>query len=157
MNNIRPQLLQYITLCVVLFLVGCNPAKKQGEGAGKYGMMDTNTPDYAAVAFFQHVYQDDNINAALEMSSPRMAELLRSYHTNRNVQRHVFDLVYDEVEIQPDTGNSVGRNEFAKSAVVTLFFTGTRYGDRYEDIRIVEMVRQGDKWLVDEIRPDKYL
>lgn len=151
-------LVRFVLLtALVLLLQGCDAAKKPGGGAGKYGMMDTNTPDYAAVAFFQHIYQDDNINAALAICTPRMAKLVKSYHTNRNVQRHVLDLVYDEVDIQPDTGNSVGRNEFAKSAVVTLFFTGIRHGDRYEDIRIVEMIRDGDKWLVDEIRPDKYL
>ncbi len=156
--NPRLSLVQvFLMIITALLLQACDSGTKAGEGAGKYGMMDTNTPDYAAVAFFQHIYSDDTIDAAVAMSTPRMAKLLRSYHTNRNVQRHVFDLVYDEVEIQPDTGNSIGRNEFAKSAVVTLFFTGTRYGDRYEDIRIVEMVRTNDKWLVDEIRPDKYL
>ncbi|MDO6710453.1 MULTISPECIES: hypothetical protein [Alteromonadaceae] len=120
-------------------------------------MMDTNTPDYAAVEFFQHVYNDKNLNKAIAMSSKRMAKLLKSYRTNRNVQRHVFDLVYDEVDIQPDTGNSIGRNEFAESAVVTLFFTGTLYDERVEDIRVVEMLRVDGKWLVDKIQPDKYL
>ncbi|GAB5379035.1 MAG: hypothetical protein Alis3KO_00300 [Aliiglaciecola sp.] len=139
----------------VLALQACDTNKK--KGAGKYGMMDTNTPDYAAVAFFEHIYRDKNLNNALAMSTPRMAKILKSYHTNRNVQRHVIDLTYDEVEIQPDTGNSVGRNEFAKSAVVTLFFTGTIHGDRVEDIRIVEMVRIDGKWLVDRVQADKYL
>ena len=147
---------QAFVFASLVLLQGCDSGPKP-QGGGKYGMMDTNTPDYAAVAFFQHVYSDDNLKGALAMSTPRMAKLLRAYHTNRNVQRHVFDLIYDEVEIQPDTGNSIGRNEFAKSAVVTLFFTGTRYGDRYEDIRVVEMVRTGGDWKVDKVRADKYL
>ena len=140
----------------LLLLQGCD-GPKPGEGAGKYGMMDTNTPDYAAVQFFQHIYNDKNLNGALSMSTPRMAKLLKSYHTNRNVQRHVLNLTYDEVEIQPDTGNSIGRNEFAKNAVVTMFFTGMRHGERYEDVRVVEMVRQDKKWMIDKIRADKYL
>lgn len=145
-----------LLLCFAIFaLQACDTNKK--KGAGKYGMMDTNTPDYAAVAFFEYIYRDTNLNNALAMSTPRMAKILKSYHTNRNVQRHVIDLTYDEVEIQPDTGNSVGRNEFAKSAVVTLFFTGTIHGDRVEDIRIVEMVRIDGKWLVDRVQADKYL
>lgn len=141
----------------LIVLSACEPKTKAGQGGGKYGMMDTNTPDFTAVRFFEHVYRDKSLKGALEISSPRMAKILTSYHTNRNVQRHVFDLVYDEVEIQPDTGNSIGRNEFAKSAVVTLFFTGTRHGDKYEDIRVVEMIRVDKKWLVDKVRADKYL
>lgn len=139
------------------FMFGCEPNTKAGQGAGKYGMMDTNTPDFAAVRFFEHVYRDKTLKGALSMSTPRLSKVLNSYHTNRNVQRHVFNLTYDEVEIQPDTGNTVGRNEFAKSAVVTLFFTGTRHGEKVEDIRVVDMVRSDKKWLVDKIRPDKYL
>lgn len=142
---------------LMVFLQACDSGPKAGKGAGKYGMMDDNTPDYAAVAFFQHIYQDKKLTAALKLSTPRLAKVLKAYHTNRNVQRHVFNLVFDEVVIQPDTGNTIGRNEFAKSAVVTLFFSGTRNGDRYEDIRVIEMVRQNKTWLVDKVRADKYL
>ncbi len=150
--------LSVVFIVVSLFFIqGCEPATKAGKGAGKYGMMDTNTPDFAAVRFFEHVYRDKTLKGALSMSTPRLAKLLTSYHTNRNVQRHVFNLTYDEVEIQPDTGNTIGRNEFAKNAVVTLFFTGMRNGDKIEDIRVVEMVRQDKKWLVDKVRADKYL
>lgn len=141
----------------MLFIQACDSGPKAGKGAGKYGMMDDNTPDFAAVAFFQHIYQDEKLTGALKLSTPRLAKLLKSYHTNRNVQRHVFNLTYDEVVIQPDTGNTVGRNEFAKSAVVTLFFSGTRNDERIEDIRVIEMVREGNTWLVDKVRADKYL
>ncbi|GAA0851854.1 hypothetical protein [Aliiglaciecola litoralis] len=154
MNHHTPLKL-FSLLLFSLLIQACDGESK--KGAGKYGMMDTNTPDYAAVAFFEHVYNDKNLNKAIAMSTPRMAKLLKHYRTNRNVQRHVFDLPYDEVQIQPDTGNAIGRNEFAKTSVVTLFFTGTLHDDKIEDIRIVEMIREDGKWLVDKIRPDKYL
>ena len=143
---------------VALALAGCGGEKgpKRGEGAGKYGMLDSNTPHYAAMKFFEHIYKDKRLDGAMQLSTPRLAKLLKNYHTNRNVQRHVLNLTYDEVEIQPDAGNSVARSEFAQKAVVTLFFTGTRHGDKIEDIRIVEMVKIDDKWKVDKIRADKY-
>ncbi|GAC14869.1 hypothetical protein [Aliiglaciecola lipolytica] len=153
--NKNPYLRLIQLFFLALILQACDTESK--KGAGKYGMMDTNTPDYAAVAFFEHVYNDNNLNKAIAMSSERMAKLLKSYRTNRNVQRHVFNLMYDEVEIQPDTGNSVGRNEYAESAVVTLFFTGTLHDERVEDIRVIEMLRVDGEWLVDRIQPDKYL
>ncbi len=145
----------FALIITALLVQGCDTNKK--KGAGKYGMMDTNTPDFAAVAFFDYVYKEPKLNNAIAMSTPRMAKLLRHYRSNKSVQRHVFDLRYDEVVIQPDTGNAVGRTEFAKKAVVTLFFTGTLHGERIEDIRIVEMVRTDGKWLVDKIQADKYL
>jgi len=145
------------TLMLLAILAGCDSASDKKDGGGKFGMMDTNTPEYAAIDFFDHIYNDKKLDNALAMSTPKMAKLLRSYHTNRNVQRHVFDLVYDEVEIQPEPGNSFGRNEFAESATVTLFFSGTLHDDKIEDIRVIEMVRVKNKWFVDLVKADKYL
>ena len=155
-------MLKNVLLCICilssLILVGCNkPPAVKADGAGKYGMMDDNTPDLAAVKFFDLIYTDNDINRALKVASPKMERLLKSYHTPRNVQRHVFNLSYDEVEITVDPGNGVGRNEFAKDAVVTLLFSGTLRGDKYEDLRVVEMIKIGTKWKVDKIRADKYL
>lgn len=143
---------------LLLTLQACGEAgPKRGEGAGKYGMLDPNTPHYAAMKFFEHIYYDKNLNGAMKLSTPRLAKLLKSYHSNRNVQRHVLNLTYDEVDIQPDAGNSVARSEFSQKAVVTMFFTGTRHGDKFEDIRIVEMVKIGSDWKVSKVRADKFL
>jgi hypothetical protein len=149
-----------LSVCVLasLGLQGCNKqAEVKTEGAGKYGMMDDNTPDLAAVKFFNVIYKDKDISRALTVASPKMERLLKSYHTPRNVQRHVFNLSYDEVEITIDPGSGVGRDEFAKDAVITLLFSGTLHGDKYEDLRVVEMIREGNKWKVDKVRADKYL
>lgn len=149
----------FCVFCILLVsLQGCEKAPvAKGGGAGKYGMMDDNTPDAAAVKFFDLIYTDTDISRALTIASPKMERLLRSYHTNRNVQRHVFNLSYDEVVITVDPGAGVGRNEFAKEAIITLLFSGILHGDKYEDVRIVEMVKIGNKWKVDKIRADKYL
>ena len=148
-----------LLLVVLVFtLSACGESgPKRGEGAGKYGMLDPNTPHYAAMMFFEHIYYDQNLNRAMALSTPKLAKLLKSYHTNRNVQRHVLNLTYDEVEIQPDAGNSVARSEFSQKAVVTIFFTGTRHGDKIEDIRIVEMVKIDRDWKVSKVRADKFL
>ena len=152
----RSPSLRFLSLIVLSFFIqACDSGTK--KGVGKYGMMEANVPDLAAVAFFESVYRDKNLSYAISLSTPRMAKLLNHYRTNRNVQRHVFDLPFDEVEVQPDGGNGIGRTEFAKSATVTLFFTGIIHGNRVEDIRIVEMVRTDGKWLVDKIQADKYL
>lgn len=144
----------------VVVLSGCGQAeKKQGEGAGRFGMMSDNTPEYAAQRFFEYIYNDQTLSRAKKFATPKIVKLLSSYHTNKGVQRHVLNLSYDrnKVEVQPDAGNSIGRPEFAEEARVTVFFTGHYLGEKKEDIRVVDLVRDRGKWLISEIKPDKYL
>ncbi|ABG41034.1 putative lipoprotein [Paraglaciecola sp. T6c] len=141
--------LSFIALLLSFFaLSACDDTTK--TGAGKYGMMDTNIPEYAAVQFFSHIYEDDNIEGALDFASPKMARLMKSYRINRNVQRHVLNMAYDKVEIKPNATNA-GRNEFAKEASVALFFEGTLNGEIVKDLRTVKLVRIKKAWKVDEV------
>lgn len=117
---------------------------------GKYGMMDPNLPEYAAIEFFDHIYHDKNLDEALKLSSPTLKRLIASYHTNRNVQRHVLNLRFDKVEITPHTG-SAGRNEYSKEAKVIMFFEGELNGNIIKDMRIIDLVRVDDSWKVDKI------
>ena len=143
----------FIALCLIL-ISGC---KEKEEGLGRYGMMDENTPDYAAVAFMKSIYEDKNINRAVELSSDSMARMLKRYHTNRNVQRHIVNLRYDTVTITPQGSNRVGRNEFAENATVTLFFSGQYNDDKVEDLRTVQLIRDDGLWKVDRIDPDHFM
>lgn len=113
-------------------------------------MMDDNIPEYAALQFFEHIYNDPTITQTLEYASPKMARLIKSYRINRNVQRHVLNMAFDTVEIKPNAG-SAGRNEFAKEASVTLFFEGILNGDKIKDLRTIKLVRINKKWKVDEV------
>ena len=141
--------LSFIALLLSFFaLNACDDTTK--TGAGKYGMMDTNIPEYAAVQFFTHIYEDDNIDSALDFASPKLARLMKSYRINRNVQRHVLNMAYDKVEIKPSATNA-GRNEFAKEASVALFFEGTLNGEIVKDLRTVKLVRINKAWKVDEV------
>jgi Zn-dependent M16 (insulinase) family peptidase len=143
-------------IAVLLTLAGCSDVKR-GEGVGKYGMMADNTPEYAAVMFMYGIYRDDNIDGALALSSQRMTRLLNNYRTNRNIQRHVISLMYDTVEINPESSDSVGRTEFANSAEVTLFFTGFYNEDKIDELRTVELIKEGGDWKVDKVNADLFL
>ncbi|MCY7297002.1 hypothetical protein [Alteromonas sp. a30] len=146
------------SLFFVLTLCACTDAK-QKTGAGKYGMMDSSTPEGAALLFFEALYSEKrDINLVISYSTPKMGRLLKSYHTTRSVQRHVLNLPYDNVpEMQIDTGDDVGRSEFATDTEISVFFTGLSNGDKVDDLRTVEMLRIKNKWLVNAIKADKYL
>lgn len=145
-----------VFLAFVLVLIqGCEKPEK--KSVGKFGMLSENTPEYAAMMFFDALYKQPTLDAALVYSSDRMAKMITAYHTPRNVQRHLINLPYDEVTVEPETGDNIGRNEFAEKARVTLYFTGMYNGDKVDDLREVDMIREGRKWKVDNIRADKFL
>jgi hypothetical protein len=144
----------FVVWLLLLFLSACDTSGiKEQKGAGKFGMLDTNIPEYAAEQFFFHIYNDKDINGALKLSSPRMERLLKSYRSNRNVQRHVLNMPFDKVEIKQLSGNA-GRNEFAKDAKVTIFFEGQLDGKILKDLRVVKLLRIDKKWKVDEVSLD---
>ncbi|MFT4940411.1 MAG: hypothetical protein ACI88A_003465 [Paraglaciecola sp.] len=141
----------FVVGILLVMLTACDAGgAKDQQGAGKFGMLDTNIPEYAAEQFFVHIYNDKDINGALKLSSPRMGRLLQSYRTNRNVQRHVFNMPFDKVEIKQLSGNA-GRNEFAKDATVTIFFEGQLDGKILKDLRAVKLLRIDKEWKVDEV------
>lgn len=148
------KLLHLLCLAGLLtLLIGC----EKEERIGRYGMLDENTPEYTAVMFIRGVYSDDSIDRAVNISTDRLARVLKRYHTNNNVQRHLFNLKYDTVEVTPQTGQSIGRSEYSDSAVVTLFFSGQYNGDKVEDLRTLELLKVNGRWKVDKVQADPFL
>ena len=148
------KLLHLLCLAGLLtLLIGC----EKEERIGRYGMLDENTPEYTAVMFIRGVYSDDSIDRAVNISTDRLARILKRYHTNNNVQRHLFNLKYDTVEVTPQTGQSIGRSEYSDSAVVTLFFSGQYNGDKVEDLRTLELLKVNGRWKVDKVQADPFL
>jgi hypothetical protein len=143
LNNIS-----FLLIFAVLFSA-CDkePAKK---GGGKFGMLDTNNPEFAAIEFFDHIYHSKGIESAIKLSTPKMERLLRSYHTNKGVQKHVLNMRFDKVNIEPST-RSAGRNEFAKNAKMSLIFKGVLHGDIVNDMRVVKLIKDDEGWKVDEV------
>lgn len=143
------------TIFVLMFtvlLIACDktPDKK---GGGKFGMLSSSNPEFVAIEFFEHIYSSNRLEGATELSTPKMARLLKSYHTNKSVQKHVFNMRFDKVIIKP-LSRSAGRNEFAKDAQISLFFEGELNGDILKDKRLVELIKVGNDWKVDNVSLD---
>ncbi|MCF2947001.1 hypothetical protein L0668_02705 [Paraglaciecola aquimarina] len=138
----------WLMLLIVVF-TACEKAEPK-KGVGKFGMLDSNVPEFAAIEFFNKIYKTNDLSGAIEYSTPKMERLLRSYHTNKAVQKHVLNMRFDEVTVQPST-RSAGRNEFAKEAQISLFFEGTLDGDIFKDLRVVSLIRIDKEWKVDSV------
>ncbi|RDV27591.1 hypothetical protein DXV75_04725 [Alteromonas aestuariivivens] len=143
-----------VFLAMVLSLAGCG---EKEPGVGRYGMLDESTPEYTAVRFMRSIYHEDSVDVAISLSTESMARVLKNYHTNRNVQRHVMNLTFDSVEITPEGGSNVGRTEYAQKATITVFFSGMKNEERTEDLRRVDLVKVDGDWKIDRVHPDHFL
>jgi hypothetical protein len=143
--------ISFILIFAVL-LSACDKAPPK-QGGGKFGMLDTGNPEFAAIEFFDHIYHSKGIEGAIRVSTPKMERLLRSYHTNKGVQMHVLNMRFDKVSIQPRS-RSAGRNEFAKEAQISLFFEGELEDNVLKDMRVVDLVKVGNDWKVDVVSLD---
>jgi hypothetical protein len=140
--------INFLLLFTVL-LSACDKAPPK-QGGGKFGMLDSSNPEFAAIEFFDHIYHSSGVEGAIKFSTPKMKRLIRSYHTNKGVQKHVLNMRFDKVKMQPNS-RSAGRNEFAKDAQISMFFEGQLDGNILKDIRIVDLVKEDSGWKVDKV------
>jgi len=137
-----------ILLCLVaLTATACNKPEREIK-AGRYGMMSDETPQYAALVFIMVVYEDDNLDDAIKISTDKFARLLKSYHTNSGVQRHVLNLRLTEMTVEPVSGGFQGMSEFKKEATVDVKITGTYNHKKIVDLKTVSMVRESGNWKI---------
>lgn len=149
---------QVVIVSFLFLLSGCGGEEESRSGGGKFGMMEGNTAEFTALDFFDSIYNKQDINAAIALSSPKMARLLKSYRTPKAAQRHIIGLRYDgEVTMQLDSGDSVGRQEFATKSEVSIFLTGLQDGSKFDELRTIKLLRIKKRWMVDDIKADKFL
>jgi hypothetical protein len=138
------------SILIFVILVSACEKTPVKEGGGKFGMLDSNLAEFAAIGFFEHIYNSQDLEGAIKLSTPKMERLLRSYHNIRGVQRYVLNMQFDKVAIESKS-RSAGRDEFAKKAQISLFFEGELNGNILKDIRLIELIKIGDSWKVDEV------
>lgn len=141
-----------VFISLSLGLIACDDSPKREIRAGKYGMMSEESPQYAAIVFLLTIYENDNLNETLSMTSPSFGRTIKAYHTNKSVQRHVLNLRLDNVEVEPMSGGFSPRSEFTKSSTVDLKITGYFNNEKIIDLRTIEMNRKGGDWKITGVR-----
>ena len=137
-----------ILLSLGLFLIGCEAEEK---------VLFDETPEAAAMNFFNAIYNTRDLNTAFKLSTPRMQRLLESYAAINNVQRHVINLMYDDVTLTLDTGNVRMRTQYADHMRITVILSGMYDGDKIDEVRRVHLVNDRNHWKVDKIDTDGLL
>ena len=139
------------------FITACGDHKQEILELTATGKeLSISSPEYAAVSFFDYIYNDSDLSRALPLCSEALQRTLKGYHSNRNVQRHVLNLSYDEVSMEVHSGQSRFENIVGRQSAVILYFSGTLHGDRVDDVRKVDLVQQGERWVIQRITPYPY-
>lgn len=131
----------FIAIFIALAMCGCGSEPK------------SNAED-VAVAFFDAIYNQNNINKAKNLCTANLAKKISKYKTTKNVARRLFNMSFDSVKIDAALGDIQVRDEFRTSGRLTILFTGYRQGKIYKDLKKVKLIKQGDIWLINKLLPD---
>jgi hypothetical protein len=135
-----------VSLILCLFLVACSDdAKKLGDSPG-----DT------ATAYFDALYNQQDLQKATTMATPNLTRIMKSYGTAKQFTRNLVNMQYDEVIIEVDMTNMSVREQYGDNAKINLIFTGYLNGNKIDDMRSVKMLRKKGKWYIDKIVADPY-
>lgn len=122
-------------------------------------------PGDVAKAFFTAIYIDRDLEAAVALSGPKLADLLNHYRNINEIQRNVIGMKVPNPEITVlDTSKALFA-EYQDEMAVELRFDGHINGYQIDDVRTVIMKRlphlrdnpDTNGWVVMEIKPDPFI
>lgn len=137
-----------LLLLVLVTLFGC--------GSDESARGDKSSPGYATTMYFDAIYNRKDFDAAIQLATPKLGRIMRSYGTAKQFARNLVNLQYDSVTIEVDMTNQSLREQYGDDAKVNLVFTGMLRGEQVDDMRSVQMIRKKGKWYVDKINPDPF-
>lgn len=135
--------------CSVLLLTACNdnnPAEIE----------KVDNPETVAIAFFNALYNEKNVEKAASVCSPKLAKLIRHYRSAPAVGRHLFNMSFDNVVVTPDKEGVKLREQFKGSAKITVYFKGTYNGGLIRDVKELYIVQRDDKWFIEKLLKDPF-
>lgn len=121
-------------------------------GGNKDEITKIDNPELVAVAFFDALYNEKNVQKAASVCDEKLARLLLHYKSPQAIARHLFNMSYDKVEIRPDDSGVKIRKQFKKKAIITLYFEGNYQEDRIKDVKRISLIQlKNGKWLINKI------
>jgi hypothetical protein len=140
----------YILLsCSIFLLTAC------GEDNTKK-ITTVDNPETLAIAFFDALYNEKNVEKAASVCSPKLARLVLHYRSPEAVGRHLFNMSYDTVEMRPDSGGVKVREQFKGSANITIYFDGYYQDSRIKEVKRLAFIQLNGEWFIDKILKDPF-
>ena len=135
---------------LILFLSACSGEEEE--------IKEIDNPKLVAIAFFEAIYNEKDINKAASVCSPKLSRLLLHYKTSQSVARHLFNMSFEKVtDISPDDTGVKIRERFKDKAVVTVYVEGYYNENKIKDVKRLLLIQNDDsQWVIDEILKDPF-
>lgn len=138
-----------LLLCATTLLSACG-----GDDSKKITTVDN--PEIVAMAFFDALYNEKNVEKAASVCNTKLARLVLHYRSPSAVGRHLFNMSYDKVEMRPDSGGVKVREQFKDNANITMYFDGYYQENRIKEVKRLAMIQLDGKWYIDKILKDPF-
>lgn len=138
-----------LLLCSLTLLTAC------GEDNSKK-ITTVDNPELVAIAFFDALYNEKNVEKAASVCNPKLARLILHYRSPGAVARHLFNMSYDKVEIKPDSAGVKVREQFKDNANITIYFDGYYQNNRMKDVKRLAIIQRDGKWFIDKVLKDPF-
>ncbi|MCP4322894.1 MAG: hypothetical protein GY787_13815 [Alteromonadales bacterium] len=138
-----------LLLCSITLLSACG-----GDDTKKITTVDN--PEVVALAFFDALYNEKNIEKSASVCSPKLARLILHYRSPGAVARHLFNMSYDKVEMRPDSVGVKVREQFKRSANITVYLDGYYQEKRIKEVKRLALIQIDGKWFIDKILKDPF-
>lgn len=139
-----------LVFLIIFFLSAC--------GIGEEEIHEIDNPKLVAIAFFDAIYNEKDINKAASVCSPKLSRLLLHYRTSQAVAKHLFNMSFEKVtDIKPDDTGVKVRERFKDKAVVTVYVEGYYNESKIKDVKRLLLIQDDDgQWVIDEILKDPF-
>lgn len=114
------------------------------------------SPEFAAGEFFHALYITKDLTKAKALSTPSYARILDAYGNTRGIVRTLYNMSFDEVTISIDRTGKNLREQYGNTAEITMLLEGKSNGDKKIELRVVKLVKEEGKWLVEGVKPNPY-
>ena len=119
---------------------------------------EIDNPKLIALAFFDAIYNEKDINKAASVCSDKLSRLLLHYRTSQAVAKHMFNMSFDKVtNISPDDSGVKVRERFKEKAIITVYIEGYYQENKIKDVKRLLLIQNNDnQWIIDEILKDPF-
>ena len=141
--------INFLLIFTLFIVIGC--------GTDEEEIVNIDNPELVAVAFFDALYNEKNVQKAVSVCDPKLARLILHYQSPQAIARHLFNMSFDKVQIKPDDSGVKIRKQFKKKAIITLYFDGYLQENRLKDVKRISLVQvDNGKWVINKILKDPF-
>lgn len=114
------------------------------------------TPSEVVVKHFEALYNQDDLEVAMSYASSRHRKLMQSYGTPRSVGRYLYNMSYEDVEINVQAPMHSAKQNSQDDLRLNVAIVGFNGEQHFENIRIAVMTLEEGRWKLERLLSTPY-